>query len=331
MKSKILFFMLSVLLGTVVAVKAQVPVFPKPNDSNQVPFGQKLPPPVLNEMNKMMSKGGVKKTWEFKPGPSISSKGQTSAKPVNPSTGFHLTKDINTSTIGSDPSNYPLNAPRSFAVLNNVSYFAASDGIHGRELWRSDGTAAGTYLVKDIYPGNAGGAGWAGIIAANGLLYFFAQDPDHGIEPWVSDGTELGTHLLKDLNPGTFSSSPTQFAAANGTVYFVGTSYNGNDQLWKTDGTETGTELVKDLQLSGLGYLIVDLTTVNEMAYFVAYTWSSGFQLFRSDGTDAGTYVVKQIGYNYDAYNVNFAQLTAYNNKLYFSVDDGSGRRLWDV
>ena len=43
-------------------------------------------------------------------------------------------------------------APRSITVAGSVAYFAATDAAHGEELWRTDGTAAGTKLVKDIRP-----------------------------------------------------------------------------------------------------------------------------------------------------------------------------------
>jgi ELWxxDGT repeat protein len=238
----------------------------------------------------------------------------------------HLTKDLNTLSE-SLPSNAPLNKPHSFAVLNNVSYFFAEDGKHGRELWRSDGTPAGTYMVKDINPGEASSNG-DGIIAANNLLYFTAETPDLGQELWTSDGTNTGTHLVKDLFPGTFGSLPSQFVLINGTVFFA-TAYNANSQLWKTNGTPEGTILVKDIYDNGLGigYNILELTGANNLAWFIAYTWSSGYQLFRSDGTDAGTYIVKQIGYGGDF--TAPMQLTEYNHKLFFSVDDGTGRRLW--
>src|SRR5919202_1233543 len=40
-------------------------------------------------------------------------------------------------------------------ALNGVLYFGAKEGVHGTELWRSDGTSAGTFLLKDINPGTA--------------------------------------------------------------------------------------------------------------------------------------------------------------------------------
>jgi ELWxxDGT repeat protein len=126
-------------------------------------------------------------------------------------------------------------------VLNNVTYFAADDGVHGSELWRSDGTSAGTHLVKDINPGWYS-ANINEITAANGKIYFSAYTDAEGQQPWVSDGTTDGTQLLKNI-PGSYlyGSYPTQFVNVNGTVFFITDGYSVQSEIWKTDGTEAGT------------------------------------------------------------------------------------------
>jgi large repetitive protein len=65
-------------------------------------------------------------------------------------------------------------------------FFAASDGVHGRELWESDGTSEGTRMVADLAPG-----GYAAIpapstlVVANGYLFLAADDGKTGPEPWT--------------------------------------------------------------------------------------------------------------------------------------------------
>ena len=43
--------------------------------------------------------------------------------------------------------------------LSGTLYFVGNDGANGYELWKSDGTTAGTVMVKDIAPGSASSAG----------------------------------------------------------------------------------------------------------------------------------------------------------------------------
>ena len=90
-------------------------------------------------------------------------------------------------------------------VLDNVLYFEAYRSASGYELWKSDGTEAGTVLVKDIREGT-NSARPNNIYVANGSLLFRANDGVNGYELWTSDGTEGGTRLVKDTYVGTAGS-----------------------------------------------------------------------------------------------------------------------------
>ena len=75
-------------------------------------------------------------------------------------------------------------------TVNRIIYFTADDGTHGAALWRSDGTARGTRMVKDINPYE--------LTDVNGTLHFATlSDASHVSELWRSDGTEAGTTVVK--------------------------------------------------------------------------------------------------------------------------------------
>ena len=84
--------------------------------------------------------------------------------------------------------------------MGGTLFFTADDGTHGRELWRSDGSRAGTVLVKDIDPDGNGREPYS-LTGAGGTLFFTADDGTHGQELWKSDGTRAGTVLVKDIIP----------------------------------------------------------------------------------------------------------------------------------
>ncbi|HEY4562404.1 MAG TPA: ELWxxDGT repeat protein, partial [Thermoanaerobaculia bacterium] len=104
-------------------------------------------------------------------------------------------------------------------VLDGTLFFVAADAEHGGELWRTDGTAAGTELVVDIDPG-PDSARISGLIAADGRLFFAADDGEHGIELWTSDGTAVGTRRLSDIAAGPYSSSPRELKAIGNRLFF---------------------------------------------------------------------------------------------------------------
>ncbi len=91
--------------------------------------------------------------------------------------------------------------------MNGTLFFWANDGSSGNEIWKSDGTSAGTVLVKDVKPGAAGSVTSA-LANVNGTLFFVANEGTNGYELWKSDGTASGTVLVKDIKAGALSSAP---------------------------------------------------------------------------------------------------------------------------
>jgi len=127
--------------------------------------------------------------------------------------------------------------------FNHEIYFEAYDSTHGYELWKSDGTEAGTVLVKDIFSGSSSFP--SEFTHFNGKLYFAAIDND-GNELRKTDGTEVGTVLVKDIMNGTDESDPRCLTEANNVFFFVAKNPDGTEELWKSDGSEAGTVVVKN-------------------------------------------------------------------------------------
>jgi trimeric autotransporter adhesin len=129
--------------------------------------------------------------------------------------GTYMVKNIN-QVVNNNTSYHTANKP---VVYNGKLYFRASDGIHGYELWTSDGTEAGTVMVKDILPGR-GGSFPEDLIVFDDRLFFSAADTTYGRELWQSDGTAAGTTLVQDIMPGILASGPRGLIAASNTFYF---------------------------------------------------------------------------------------------------------------
>jgi len=153
-----------------------------------------------------------------------------------------ILKDINPGATGSDPWWPTYN-------VNGTLFFLANDGAHGTELWKSNGTSAGTVMVKDITPGAAGSYFGYPMIGIGNTLYFDVNNYGvTGTELWKSDGTAAGTVMVKDINAGPNDSSPSQFANVNGVLYFFAMdSVVYGFEPWKSDGTAAGTVRIEDV------------------------------------------------------------------------------------
>ena len=214
--------------------------------------------------------------------------------------------------------------PKQMTVVGNKLYFIAENETTGRELWISNGTEAGTMLLKDISPGISS-SNITNITNWNGVAYFTANDGTHEDELWTSDGTQAGTHLVKDINTSG-SSFIDNLTIANNQLFFKARTSATGLELYKSDGTEVGTVLVKDINPSGSSNP-EHLTDVNGILCFSALS-SSGIELWRSDGTEEGTYSAGDIypGPDYSSPS----DLTNVDGTLYFvAYTPQYGRELY--
>ena len=252
--------------------------------------------------------------------------------------------------------------PDTVTVMGKQVFFAADDGKHGVELWKSDGTEKGTTLVKDINtvkgnsnPNDKGDALTRSaevekLYVVGKTLYFRASDGKHGVELWKSDGTNRGTRLVKDINPA--APAPINTAckdrkscvgsswvdditvvgktAAGRRIYFTATDGKRGLELWKSDGTNKGTKLVRSINPSSAREAsdISNLVALRRRLYFSANDGKNGLELWKSDGTRSGTRLVKDI--NTGSADSNPDSLTAFKGRLLFSADDGvHGYEMW--
>ncbi len=196
--------------------------------------------------------------------------------------------------------------------MNGTLYFQATDGTNGSELWKSDGTSAGTLLVRDINPG-LGDSRSRYLTNVNGTLYFRATDGSSGSELWKSDGTSAGTVQVRDLLPGLTGSLPSSLTNVNGRLYFAASDGTSGMELWSTDGTSAGTVRASDINPGAGNSNPGQLLNLNGTVYFAADN-GTGSELWqvRSSITVSGNTLNVSGGPENNVVVINFTSPTNY-------------------
>ena len=211
------------------------------------------------------------------------------------------------------------------AFGNGLAVFRGNDGVHGEELWVTDGTAAGTSLLRDFVAGTDGGTPDNFLARGDGTVAFTVDDGIHGAELWVTDGTVGGTVQVADVNvQSSGSSSPRGFAAGGGEALFTADGAAGL-AVWITDGTAAGTR-----ELAATTQAYPDGTEVDAgLRVFAGGDADHGIELWVTDGTAAGTTLLKDINTGTaSSYASGF--FTLGGGSVLFSANDGvSGYELW--
>ena len=217
-----------------------------------------------------------------------------------------------------------------FGLFNDKVFFSGFTIANGIELWVSDGTDAGTSLIKNIASGAANSTP-GDFYVFNNILFFTADDGINGRELWKTDGTAGGTVLVKNIDGAATSSIdfPSFFSNIN-TLFFAANDGTNGIELWKTDGSAAGTVLVKDVTPGSTDSQLMDFVALGTKTLFfnmVGGYITGEMELWSSDGTTAGTTLVKNFG-SFSAFP-SFGSFV-FNNKLIFSgTNTTKGTELW--
>tara|TARA_B100001173_G_scaffold89734_1_gene77200 strand:+ start:3955 stop:6168 length:2214 start_codon:yes stop_codon:yes gene_type:complete len=218
--------------------------------------------------------------------------------------------------------------PALFVEMRGVLYFSADDGVHGWELWRSDGSVGGTYIVKDVREeectpatdpetgeetencvnyGSMHQMCWPDptecfvpeMVAGNNKIFFTAFDSNPGVNfphVFISDGTEDGTYRIRDQ--------------------WIGWDYNHPD----ADFDYSGPSNLMVIPSNGftpdrLVYTIIQAICEGGSYCPEAFDPASGEELWITDGTDVGTYMLVNM----------VPEDKSWNNGDYCCMDDKGG------
>jgi ELWxxDGT repeat protein len=210
---------------------------------------------------------------------------------------------------------------RHLTVLNNLLIF---DNYN--QLWKSDGTTAGTSSLADILTGSSN------YVVLNNKVYFAGDITNSNPikdQLWQTDGTTSGTTLVKTINPSGGAKIRDMFVSG-GKIYFCASDGIKTSQLWVSDGTAAGTTLLKVINSTGTADPS-NFFDYNGKVYFNATDGVNGYQLWVTDGTTAGTLKITNI--NAPGFiGFNPGKFTLFDSKIFFmGLEPGSFYQLWST
>ncbi|MCH8048093.1 MAG: hypothetical protein IID44_30735 [Planctomycetes bacterium] len=233
--------------------------------------------------------------------------------------GTHIIKDILF-----DFTTALFSLSHAFVEFNGFVYFMADDGINGLELWRTDGTDAGTELFADLEPGPEG-SGTTELKPSDERLFVMGSS----FSLWVLEASDSQADEILELTLSRgFAPSLENIG---GVAYFVNSHPLLGLEPWISDGTHEGTILLKDI-VPGLGSSTSnpEFTGFDGFVYFFADDGILGTELWRSDGTEDGTVLVADLIPGEEG-TIN-PSLHASEDRLFISASDQFGEgHLWVI
>lgn len=214
-------------------------------------------------------------------------------------------------------------------VHRNDLYFAANDGIHGRELWRIHESGQEISLVCDIAPGISSSNPYH-LHSTEYSLYFIADDGKNGKELWRINDAHDGAQRVCDITPGTAGTEIWSLTSLHDRLYFCAASPVYGEEVHVSDGTPQGTRILKDIAPGRADSGPHNLVAFGNRLFFTCNDGIHGEEPWISDGTESGTRPAADIAAPGATASSNPDNLVALNHLLLFAANDGiHGREPW--
>ncbi len=211
-------------------------------------------------------------------------------------------------------------------MLGQNLFFGADDGTNGAELWTSDGTAAGTVLVKDIAPSQ--GSTPKRFTMSTARCSSPPTDGTGGEEPGKSDGTASWHRAGREISTGALGSAPKELVNVGGALFFAAHDETSMAVSYgQSDGTEAGTMLVKDIEAGSVEAAPSGIVDLGGLAYFSADSTTSGLSCGRAMAAKPAP---RWSGYCARPGLSLVEGITVFQGKLYFAAfEPATGIELW--
>jgi ELWxxDGT repeat protein len=158
--------------------------------------------------------------------------------------GTRLVKDL---APGSGGSSLELLGANSRGLLFLRVLPGATPELPRAELWRSNGTEAGTVRVRDLGTGVIGQYAFTTRLVVGDTLYFFDSAEGYGLKLWRSDGTTAGTAQVYNIHGSSRNAYARDLRAVGNTLYFIVSDYGRGHEVWKSNGTTASTARVESI------------------------------------------------------------------------------------
>lgn len=180
--------------------------------------------------------------------------------------------------------------PHDYLSLPGVQLFVARTPDSGEDLWRTDGTAAGTFPL-DVCPGECS-AVVRHLGRHRGVAYFTARDADAEPALWRSDGSRTGTRRVSPpLGAVRLYENPAfHLLTSQGRLFLSSYDFEGGMVLWTSDGTPSNTRATPVRPASGRGDLLSIVEVDGAAVALLIDTHLGQYEVWSSDGTPAGSH-----------------------------------------